>query len=259
MGTQIARTALLLHLLCTWYPFRWVIRLLLASNLLLSPARRGQREDQHDDHSNNNDDDECIAACLSVLNQCQRNEMELLVQFAQDFLVINFYFLYAAIVATSSTTHAVNRLCLAYSMATLVWLVASHNYFHPTPTVHEYNARFFKESVWCYSIGSLILFLVPGRPGSNAFQPTTTNTTRSRQHRTSMKWSIPANAIFCGAVRAGLIVFNNSLLASFIDSFISFILDDLDGYRSLNCLSPLRPCSGMPTGTPWRVTCAFGV
>jgi hypothetical protein len=208
MGTQIVRTALLLHLLCTWYPFRWVIRLLLASNLLLSHR---QREDHHeDDHNNNDGDDECIAACLSVLRHCQRNEMELLVQFAQDVLVINAYFLYAAIVATSSTTHSVNRICLAYSMATLVWLVASHNYFHPTPTVHEYNATFFKESVWCYSIGSLILVLVPGRPGSITFQQSTNMTRHQRQHhRTSMKWSIPANAIFCGAVRAGLISLNN--------------------------------------------------
>jgi hypothetical protein len=75
--------------------------------------------------------------------------------------------------------------------------VASHNYFHPTPTVQEYNATFFKEFILFYTIGALILILIPGKSGSS-FEPS--KTTRQQHHR--MKWSIPANAIFCGAVRA---------------------------------------------------------
>lgn len=178
MGTRIVRTALLLHLICTWYPFRWVIRLLAASRFC------------HGDDTVAN----CREVCLSVLQFCQRDEMELLVQFSQDFMVYNGYFLYLAIVTPS--TYAVNRIGLAFSSSTLVFLVVSHNYFHPTPTVQEYTTTFLKESIVCYSIGLLILFLIPGKP---MFQ----TSTMKRQSLRTMKWSIPANAIFCGAVRAG--------------------------------------------------------
>jgi hypothetical protein len=189
MGTPIiVRTALFLYLLCTWYPFRWVIRLLWARD----------DDDDDDDGAATDDDGPRSAACRSVLRRCERSDLELLVQFAQDFVVFHAYFLYAAIVAaTSGSTFAVNRLGLAFSIATLLWIVASHNYFHPTPTVQEYNATFFKEFILFYTIGALILILIPGKSGSS-FEPS--KTTRQQHHR--MKWSIPANAIFCGAVRA---------------------------------------------------------
>jgi hypothetical protein len=180
----IVRTALFLYLLCTWYPFRWVIRLLWARD---------------DDDGATDGSGPRYAACRSVLRRCENSDMDLLVQFAQDFVVFHAYFLYAAIVAATSSgsTFAVNRLGLAFSIATLVWIVASHNYFHPTPTVQEYNATFFKEFILFYTIGALILILIPGKSGSS-FEPS--KTTGQQHHR--MKWSIPANAIFCGAVRA---------------------------------------------------------
>lgn len=161
MGTKIVRSALLLHLFCTLYPFRWMIPLF----------RR--------------DDDETAAS--RVLQNTSHNSIELLLHFAEDFGVIYFYLLYAAIATPS--TYAVNRICLAFCIANVLLLVVTHNYFHPIPTIREYDPGFFREMLIWNGFGFLLLILIPGPIQRKEF-PTRT-----------MKWSIPANAIFCGAVR----------------------------------------------------------
>lgn len=200
MGTKIVRSALLLHVLCSLYPFRWLFR----------------------------KDDDGSAASMILHNTSAAETSILLKHFAQDFGVIYGYLAYAAI--TSPSTYAVNRLCLAFSVLNVLLLVVTHNYFHPTPTIQEYDARFFREMLVWNGIGILVLILIPGPIQRKEFPAR------------KMKWSIPANAIFCGAVRWNIRY----------NWFLTMI------GRYLNCSLPLPPCNGMPTGIPSPVTCAFG-
>jgi hypothetical protein len=61
------------------------------------------------------------------------------------------------------------------------------NYFHPVPSAHEFDSDFFTSMVFFHLLAIAVSLW--------------TVLTHSRPPYQVMKWSIPANAIFCGAVR----------------------------------------------------------
>jgi len=91
---------------------------------------------------------------------------------------------------TKENTVSFHYLLLASSTTTLVVLAWLQNYFHPTPTISEFNPEFFTNMVFHHSVAlGLSLWTVLKHP---------------RIYVDSMKWSIPANAIFLGAVRSAV-------------------------------------------------------
>jgi hypothetical protein len=88
---------------------------------------------------------------------------------------------------TTATTVAFHRILLALSMSSLIIMSWLQSFFHPTPKVEEFDPEFFTNTVF-YTL--LATFLSLWTIMTHPYIPVP-----------SMKWSIPANAIFCGAVR----------------------------------------------------------
>jgi hypothetical protein len=88
---------------------------------------------------------------------------------------------------TTATTVAFHRILLVISASSLLVLSWLQTFFHPTPKEKEFDPDFFKSMVfYTLTASALSAWTIVTQP----YVPIP-----------SMKWSIPANAIFCGAVR----------------------------------------------------------
>lgn len=88
---------------------------------------------------------------------------------------------------TISTTVAFHRILFALSWSQLIVISWLQAFFHPTPSEREFSSEFFGNMVlYTMAATAISLWSIATHP----YIPVE-----------SMKWSIPANAIFCGAVR----------------------------------------------------------
>lgn len=88
---------------------------------------------------------------------------------------------------TTATTVAFHRILLAMSLSSLIIMSWLQSFFHPNPKEQEFAPEFFNNVVFYTLLASGVsLWMIL----THAYIPVP-----------SMKWSIPANAIFCGAVR----------------------------------------------------------
>jgi hypothetical protein len=122
-------------------------------------------------------------------------------------------------VMRTSTTSLISfhEILLGSSLSSLLFLAWLQNYyhpvpseswfqhyFHPAPSAHEFDSDFFSSMVFFHLLAiavSLWTVLTHARPPYQV-----------------MKWSIPANAIFCGAVRNMLVPYGFGLEQSCLET-----------------------------------------
>jgi hypothetical protein len=80
-----------------------------------------------------------------------------------------------------------HKILLGGSFGSLLFLAWLQNFFHPAPSAHEFDTDFFTSMVFFHLLAIALSFW--------------TVLTHPIAPPQIMKWSIPANAIFCGAVR----------------------------------------------------------
>jgi hypothetical protein len=92
---------------------------------------------------------------------------------------------------------AFHKILLVLSSAFLFTVVWLQTFFHPTPVEQEFRSDFYNSMVVCYlaAIAISLWTVLRAKPKSGG-------DAQQANREESMKWSIPANAIFCGAVRS---------------------------------------------------------
>lgn len=125
---------------------------------------------------------------------------------------------------TTATTVAYHRILLALSLSSLIIMSWIQAFFHPTPKELEFDSDFFTSMVF-YTLlaASVSLWTIQTHP----YIPVP-----------SMKWSIPANAMFCGAVSTSTFYCADGLEASckFKGTLLSHFLSSLliGSWKSFN-------------------------
>jgi len=121
--------------------------------------------------------------------ECSSEEELVIRDFGARFISQYSLAWFVCIIMRTSTANTVayHRILLALSVSQLLIMWWLQTFYHPTPTQREFDPDFFKNMVfYTVSATAVSLWTVLTQP----YIPVG-----------SMKWSIPANAIFCSGVR----------------------------------------------------------
>ena len=103
------------------------------------------------------------------------------------------WFVFIIMRTSTAATVAFHRILLTLSISQLLIMSWLQTFFHPLPKQREFNPEFFANMVFYTMLASAVsLWTVSTQP----YIPVA-----------SMKWSIPANAIFCSGVSCKHIMF----------------------------------------------------
>ena len=121
--------------------------------------------------------------------ECSETEEAVIRDFGARFISQYSLAWFVCIIMRTSTANTVayHRILLALSVSQLIVMSWLQTFFHPTPAEQEFDPLFFTNLVFYTVMASAVSLW--------------TITTHPYIPVGSMKWSIPANAIFCSGVR----------------------------------------------------------
>jgi len=197
--------ALFLHLLLIGYPLRFGLFATGYGNKLLSIPET------------------IIPAPCRIFHaarECSDTEEIVIRDFGARFISQYSLAWFVCIIMRTSTANTVayHRILLALSISQLLIMTWLQTFFHPTPTQQEFDPDFFTNMVFYTVMATVVsLWTVATQP----YIPVG-----------SMKWSIPANALFCGGVSGFIRPYP---LMHLLETFLTFLLSCYHSHHFSRC------------------------